>query len=503
MLTPRVLPALMLLGTSIATGAATAQDHHPAGHDMAGMSGMAIAAPAAPAKDYDDPGGPGNGGNASSCEPGDVPASISGFTFSPEQLTVQAGQTVCWSWAGSFSHNVTGDSGTWGSGSPASSGHYRYLFATAGTFGYYCQVHGSLTTGMRGSVVVEGSTGGGGGDGGDPGSGPGTLQLSATDYPVAENAGPVTITVQRVGGSDGKATVKYAAAPGNAKPGKDYLPRAGVLSWPAGDHEPRSFTINLKNDGVAEPDETFAVKLSKPTGAGLGTSSATVTIHDDDGGGCPTTPAPTALKAAGRSASEIRLTWSDQTGSGLAVHVERRGEAGDFRQVATVPAGVSSFVDTGLPAEATFQYRLRAVGLAGTSPYSEIAAGATDGLAGGCADGALCLADGRFEATMLWKREGAGATPEAVHPAIAASLSEAPRSGLFSFAPDGDLQVLVNVVNGCGVNGHYWLSLAAATDVEFTVRVRDTQSGRTWVHFNPAGTAPAAVRDVDALATCP
>jgi len=33
--------------------------------------------------------------------------------------------------------------------------------------------------------------------------------------------------------------------------------------------------------------------------------------------------------------------------------------------------------------------------------------------------------------------------------------------------------------------------------------VRDTQTGRTRVYFNPAGSTPAPVRDVEAFATCP
>ena len=37
----------------------------------------------------------------------------------------------------------------------------------------------------------------------------------------------------------------------------------------------------IKKDSAAEPDETFAVKLSKATGAALGAASATVTIHED------------------------------------------------------------------------------------------------------------------------------------------------------------------------------------------------------------------------------
>jgi hypothetical protein len=82
-------------------------------------------------------------------------------------------------------------------------------------------------------------------------------------------------------------------------------------------------------------------------------------------------------------------------------------------------------------------------------------------------------------------------------------LPEAPNSGLFSFSPSADPELLLNLRDGCGVNGHYWLYVSTVTDVELTVKVRDTQTGRTWAWFNPAGSVPAPVRDVEAFASCP
>ena len=85
-------------------------------------------------------------------------------------------------------------------------------------------------------------------------------------------------------------------------------------------------------------------------------------------------------------------------------------------------------------------------------------------------------------------------------------LPEAGNTGLFALSSNEDLQLLLNVRDGCAANNHYWLDLAAVTAVaeaEFTVRVRDTQTGRIWAYFHPAGSAPAPLRDVEAFATCP
>ena len=417
----------------------------------------------------------------------------SATAYSPSTVTIDMGQPVCWTWTGTAaSHSVKADDGSFTSGEPASSGNFQHTFNTPGTYGYYCQVHGSLTGGMRGTVVVRDSSGGG------DDHGPGTIQLNPTALTVNEGAGTVTVTVERAGGSDGVATVKYATAPGTAKAGKDFNPKAGVLRWDNGDHDPKTFDIVIKNDGVVEPDETFSVKLSKATGAALGDAVAVVTIHDDDGGCNSVFAAPSKLQAAGQSAGEIRLTWDEESTAAGALRIERRQSGGAFREIASVAPGTGSYTDSGLAAGATFQYRIRAEGPDGGTAYSGIAAGATDGSTAACDDTgkALCLNNGRFEATIEWR----GATAGDDRDVKRATVPDAPNAGLFT--RDG-LPLLLSVRDGCAVNNRYWLDLAAVTDAEFTVKVRDTQTGRTWVYFNPAGSTPAPVHDSNAFDACP
>jgi plastocyanin len=487
-----ILPALAL-GVLLAAPA-IAQHQHDVAHGM-GVD----------PKGYDDGPGGGDPNPPGDCAGVQARITISSTSFSPATVTINAGDPVCWTWTGTpFSHNVKSDDGTFTSGAPDNHGNFQHTFATPGTYGFYCQVHGSLTGGMRGTVVVNDPNGGGGGGGG--GTGPGTLQLAPTTYEVTEGAGALTVTVERVGGSDGPASVKFATAPGSAKAGKDFTPRTGLLKWASGDGDPKTFEIPIRNDNVPEPDKSFAVKLSKATGATLGAASASVIIHDDDNPGChASTAAPSKLRALGQSAGEIHLTWAAEEAAAASTYrVERRPPGGDFREIASVAAGASGFTDSGLPGGATFEYRLRAVGpdgVSAVSAISEIAAGATDGATAACDEtrNALCLNGGRFEATVQWRPSAAETGRESKR----VMLPEAPNSGLFALSPHDDLQLLVNVVDRCAVNGHYWLSFAAVTDVEFTVKVRDTQTGRTRVYFNPAGSTPAPVRDVEAFATCP
>ena len=443
--------------------------------------------------DYEPP----NGG-----DPGSPPAGCLGVqakitvgattTFSPQTITVDAGQPVCWTWTGML-HNVRADDGSFTSGPAADSANFQRTFNTPGTYGYHCQVHGNATSGMRGVVVVRGAAGG---------EGPGKLDIASSTYSVTEGVAALTVNVARVGGSDGVATVKYATANGTAKTGKDFTARTGTLRWDNGDLNPKPIQVPIKNDTSKESAESFAIKLSKATGATIGVSSTTVTINDDDSpSGCARAlAAPAELRALGQSPGEIRLTWGDESGAASFYRIERRQVGGTFEEIAAVPSGVNSFTDSGLSGNSIFHYRVRAEGADGLSAFSSIAAGSTDGQAAPCDDSgkALCLKDGRFEAAIEWR----AFDDEAEREAKRVILPESPGSGLFSLSPRGETQFLLNVLDGCAINNHYWLYFAAVTDVEFTVKVRDTQTGRTWVHLNPGGNVAAPVRDVDAFATC-
>jgi plastocyanin len=90
--------------------------------------------------------------------------------FSPTSLSVATGATVTWQWAqGDVLHNVTFDDGAPSSG-PKSTGTFQRTFATAGTYTYFCSIHGRQV--MSGSVTV-GSSGSGSGSSGSSGSGSG------------------------------------------------------------------------------------------------------------------------------------------------------------------------------------------------------------------------------------------------------------------------------------------------------------------------------------------
>ena len=89
----------------------------------------------------------------------EVKAVDSSLTWGPSQLTITAGDTVRWTFAGTQQpHNVQSSSANWQYatpvGAPASPG--AYTFATPGTYDFLCQVH---ATPMVGRVIVKDAAG--------------------------------------------------------------------------------------------------------------------------------------------------------------------------------------------------------------------------------------------------------------------------------------------------------------------------------------------------------
>ena len=80
-----------------------------------------------------------------------------GLFFSPSSVTIQAGDTVMWTWQGS-GHSVTAglpghNTGLFDSGVHNSGFTFSFTFPDAGTFDYHCTPHGACC-GMIGTVTV-------------------------------------------------------------------------------------------------------------------------------------------------------------------------------------------------------------------------------------------------------------------------------------------------------------------------------------------------------------
>jgi hypothetical protein len=101
----------------------------------------------------------------------------------------------------------------------------------------------------------------------------------------------------------------------------------------------------------------------------------------------------------------------------------------------------------------------------------------------------LCLS-GRFRVFLSWKTQGSQGAGQAV------PLTS--DTGYFWFFQSSNVEVVVKVLDGRGLNGHFWVFYGALTNVEYQITVVDTQTGEQVVYTNPSGRM-ASVGDTSAL----
>jgi len=104
-----------------------------------------------------------------------------------------------------------------------------------------------------------------------------------------------------------------------------------------------------------------------------------------------------------------------------------------------------------------------------------------------------CTLGDRFELEVDWRDFQGNTGPGQVVPGGSED------SEIFTFFDEDNWEMLVKTLDGCGVNGHFWVLSAATTDVEFTLHVTDTETGATREYTNPLGQAAEANVDIEAF----
>ena len=112
----------------------------------------------------------------------------------------------------------------------------------------------------------------------------------------------------------------------------------------------------------------------------------------------------------------------------------------------------------------------------------------------------LCLND-RFQVRAFWRTNPAPGTATDGQAQVASCPN--PGSGLFWFFAPTNWEVMVKVLNGCGLNNRWWVFSAATTNVFYRLEVTDVRAGAQRIYFNYPGPPAPAVTDTDAFATCP
>lgn len=102
------------------------------------------------------------------------------------------------------------------------------------------------------------------------------------------------------------------------------------------------------------------------------------------GGGTGQVPAaPTNLQSPAATSNSITISWTDRATNETGYEVQRRTIGGAWVNAGQTAAGATQFVDAGLAANTTYEYRVRALGSSANSEYTApITASTTSGETG-------------------------------------------------------------------------------------------------------------------------
>ncbi len=95
-------------------------------------------------------------------------------------------------------------------------------------------------------------------------------------------------------------------------------------------------------------------------------------------------------------------------------------------------------------------------------------------------DSALCLNKNRFRVEATWTDfQGSSGTAHAI-PFTA-------DTGTFWFFSPDNVELMIKVLDGRGINGHFWVFYGALSNVEYTITVTDTETDRIRTYLNSLG----------------
>ena len=94
----------------------------------------------------------------------------------------------------------------------------------------------------------------------------------------------------------------------------------------------------------------------------------------------------------------------------------------------------------------------------------------------------LCLNSGRFQATVDWSVPSQGRSGTGTAVAVTSD------TGYMWFFSPSNVELIIKVLDGRGINGHFWVFYGALSDVQYRITVKDTQTGAVKTYDNPSGT---------------
>lgn len=86
---------------------------------------------------------------------------------------------------------------------------------------------------------------------------------------------------------------------------------------------------------------------------------------------------------------------------------------------------------------------------------------------------------GRFEVRVRWSAQGQSSS------GLGKKITE--DTGYFYFFSPDNVELLIKVLDGRAINGHFWVFFGGLSNVAYDIEVRDRQTGQVKIYQNPAG----------------
>jgi hypothetical protein len=196
-----------------------------------------------------------------------------------------------------------------------------------------------------------------------------SAEASATTLPVAPDA-PTALTATAVS----QTQVDLAWVDNSSNENNFVISRGSSSGGPYVDIAVLGTNVTAFSDTglTANTAYYYVVRATNPGGSSYDSNEATATT-------LPLPPvAPTGLAAITVSSTQIDLSWMDNAANEAGFTVARSATAGGpYTDIANLPANTMSYSDTGLSADTTYFYVVRASNTGGISANSEEAAATT------------------------------------------------------------------------------------------------------------------------------
>lgn len=159
--------------------------------------------------------------------------------------------------------------------------------------------------------------------------------------------------------------------------------------------------------------------------------------------------------------------------------------------------GFNALIETTLPKNDEFLIVATSAFSFQTGPYT-LELSCSGGSGGGCIPNAtaMCLNNNRYRVSATFLTPGGQSGNAQV-----VKLTD--DTGYLWFFSATNVEVVVKVLNACGVNNRYWVFAGGLTNVQTILTITDTQSGFTKSYTNPQSTPFQPLQKTGDFATCP